>query len=247
VDGGPRLDWLDAIRQDRALSLHGVGASLGSLDPYDQKHINGLCSLIDRYEPEQVSEHAAWCSHDGNYYADLLPLPRTDEARQHLINRVTEFQELIGRQILIENPTNYLDFAHEIMEPDFLCDVARSAGCGVLLDVNNVWISANNVGLDPHGYIRALPADLVGEIHIAGHEEDPNLGAAMLIDSHNAPVAEGVWGLLEVALEHLGPKPVLVERDSNIPAFTELLAERDRAEQVIKTSDPNRPVHALAS
>ena len=233
VAGGPRLAWLETIREDRALSFHGVGASLGGLDPLDPTHLEHLQRLIGRYQPEQVSEHAAWCAHDGIYYSDLLPLPRTGEAMDNLVNQIDRFQSAIGRQILIENPTNYLPFASEMDEPDFLVEAARRAGCGLLLDVNNIWISGNNIGLDPRAYISAIPSDLVGEIHIAGHDEDPNLGHELLIDSHGSPVRETVWDLLDVALKTLGPKPVLVERDANIPAFAELKAERDRAEAMV--------------
>ncbi len=233
VDGGPRLTWLEAIRSDRDLSFHGVGASLGGLDPLDDKHFKRLRELIERYQPEQVSEHAAWCTHDGAYYSDLLPLPRTREAQANLINHIEAFQTSIGRRILIENPTNYLPFASEMDEPDFLVETAQRAGCGLLVDVNNIWISANNVGGDARAYIDAVPADLVGEIHIAGHSEDPNLGAALLIDSHGSAVAEPVWQLLDYALGRFGPKPVLVERDADIPPFAELRAERDRADALL--------------
>jgi len=234
VAGGPRLAWLEAIREGRALSFHGVGASLGGLDPLDQDHLSKLKALIERYQPEQVSEHAAWCARRGTYYSDLLPLPRTHEALRNIANNVDAFQTGIGRRILLENPTNYLPFASEMDEPSFLVEVAKTAGCGLLLDVNNIWISGHNVGFDPREYIRQIPAELVGEIHVAGHSEDPNLGAALLIDSHAAAISEEVWGLLAFTLDLLGPKPVLVERDADIPAFAELKAERDRADAMIK-------------
>ena len=234
VDGGPRLDWLAAIRTDHALSLHGVGASLGGLDPLDAAHLRGLRSLITRFEPQQVSEHATWSAYNGRYYADLLPLPRTEEALINLANHIDEFQNTIGQTILIENPSNYLPFASEMDEPEFLSEVARRSGCGLLLDVNNVWVSAVNTGTDPHEYIRRTVPSLVGEIHIAGHTPDPAFGERLLIDSHAAPVCKDVWSLLEFALAHLGPKPVLLERDDNIPAFSELMAERDDACALIK-------------
>ena len=236
VDGGPRLDWLAAIRADHALSLHGVGASLGGLDPLDTDHLKRLKSLINRFEPQQVSEHATWSARGGRYYADLLPLPRTGEALANLADHIDQFQNVIGRRILIENPSNYLPFASEMDEPDFLGEVARRTGCGLLLDVNNIWVSANNTGIDPYDYIRGTDPAYVGEIHIAGHTPDPNLGKKLLIDSHAAPVSEGVWTLLQVALEHLGPKPVLLERDDDIPSFAVLKAERDRADGMLTTS-----------
>lgn len=237
VDGGPRLAWLAALRDGRGLSFHGVGASLGGLDPLDRDHLAALAALIRRFEPDQVSEHATFSAAGGRYFADLLPLPRTREALVHLSARVAAFQDAIGRRVLIENPTNYLPFASEMDEPDFLVEVARRAGCGLLLDVNNVWIGAVNVGIDPRAYVDALPADLVGEIHVAGHAPDPNLGAGFLIDSHGAPVSEEVWDLLAHALDRLGPKPVLVERDADIPPFADLKAERDRAEGLIRDAE----------
>lgn len=236
VEGGPRLAWLTAIREKRPLSFHGVGASLGGLDPFERQHTEALRLLIDRFEPSQVSEHATFSAHKKRYHADLLPLPRTQEALAHLANRVDAFQALIGRRILIENPTNYLPFACELDEPEFLVDVARRSGCGLLMDINNIWVSANNVSVDPYAYVRAIPGELVGEIHVAGHSEDPALGAKFLIDSHDAPVSEDVWELLTFALQAWGTKPVLVERDGNIPPFDDLLAEFHRATRILTSS-----------
>lgn len=236
VEGGPRLAWLDAIRKDFAISFHGVGASLGGLDAFNPVHLSGLNRLIERYQPSQVSEHATFSANEGRYYADLLPLPRTHEALRHLTIRVDAFQEAIGRTILIENPTNYLHFAAEVDEPDFLVEVCRRAGCGLLMDLNNIWVSAANTGIDPYAYIQAIPSDLVGEIHIAGHSPDPVLGDRFLIDSHGEPVSGGVWHLLKFALEQWGPRPVLIERDANIPPFEELLRERNRAQSLIEAT-----------
>ncbi|HAY05684.1 MAG TPA: DUF692 domain-containing protein [Hyphomonas sp.] len=233
VEGGPRLAWLEAIRDRHPLSFHGVGASLGGLDEFNKNHLTALRRLIERYQPAQVSEHATFSANDGRYFADLLPLPRTQEAQRHLTIRIDAFQEAIGRRILIENPTNYLHFSSEIDEPGFLVEVARVSGCGLLMDLNNVWVSAANTGIDPYAYIREIPSDLVGEIHIAGHSPDPVLGDRFLIDSHGEPVSGGVWHLLKHALAHWGPRPVLIERDANIPTFEELLSERNRAESFI--------------
>ena len=224
--GGPRLMWLDAIAQRHALSFHGVGASLGGCDPFNKTHLVALKSLIDRFNPAQVSEHATWSSFEGRYFADLLPLPRTRAVQDHMVARIDMFQSAIGRRILIENPTNYMKTTFEMDEPEFLVEIAKRAGCGLLLDVNNVYISEVNTGVDACAYIKALPSALVGEIHIAGFSPDFVQGDALLIDTHAAPVASPVWDLLEVALAHLGPKPVLLERDGNIPAFDELLAEQ---------------------
>lgn len=236
VPGGPRLAWLGAIREKRELSFHGVGASLGGLDDFDPRHVEALRALISRFAPFQVSEHATFSAHRDRYHADLLPLPRTQEALAHLADRVEAFQSLIDRRILIENPTNYLPFACELDEPDFLVAVARRAGCGLLMDINNIWVSANNVGIDPHAYIRAIPGTLVGEIHVAGHSEDPALGPAFLIDSHDAPVSDDVWNLLSFALQTWGSKPVLIERDGNIPSFNELLEEYHHASRVVSAA-----------
>ena len=233
VEGGPRLAWLDAIRDGRALSFHGVGASLGGLDPFDADHLRALKRLIARYQPEQVSEHATFSAHGGRYHADLLPLPRTQEAIAHLAARVGAFQDAIGRRILIENPTNYLPFASDFAEPDFLTEVAQRSGCGLLVDLNNIAVSAFNVGTDPYAYLHAIPAELVGEIHIAGHSEDPLLGSRFLIDSHDSPVGAIVWRLLEMALDLWGPRPVLIERDGNIPDFEDLMRERGEAQRLI--------------
>jgi len=238
VDGGPRLAWLEAIAEKYAVSLHGVGASLGGLDPFDANHLKSLRGLIDRFNPAQVSEHATWSSFDGRYFADLLPLPRTKAAQDHMVDRIDEFQTAIGRRILIENPTNYMTTNSELDEPAFLVEIARRAGCGLLLDVNNVYISQvnvgqGNVGIDANAYVHALPPDLIGEIHIAGFDEDPIHGEKLLIDAHSSPVSEPVWDLLDTALAHIGPVPVLLERDGNIPAFSELLQEHSRAQSAL--------------
>ena len=238
VDGGPRLAWLEAIADKFPLSLHGVGASLGGLDPFDKTHLKSLRMLIEQFNPAQVSEHATWSSFDGTYFADLLPLPRTQAAQDHMVERIGEFQTAIGRRILIENPTNYMatnsDQSHvEMDEPEFLVEIAKRAGCGLLLDVNNVYISSVNVGIDASAYIHALPPGLIGEIHIAGFDEDPIHGKKLLIDAHSSPVSEPVWDLLDTALTHIGPVPVLLERDGNIPAFSELLQEHSRAQSAL--------------
>lgn len=233
VDGGPRLTWLEAIADKYKLSLHGVGASLGGLDPFDKAHLKSLRGLIERFNPAQVSEHATWSSFDGRYFADLLPMPRTKSAQDHMVNRIDEFQMAIGRRILIENPTNYMATNSELDEPEFLVEIARRAGCGLLLDVNNVYISQVNVGVDAIKYVQALPPELIGEIHIAGFDEDPTHGDKLLIDAHSSPVSEPVWDLLDVALAHIGPVPVLLERDGNIPAFSELLKERNRVQAAL--------------
>ena len=245
VAGGPRLAQLRRIREAFPLSLHGVGASLGGPAPPDPRHLCAVRRLVDEFEPVLVSEHAVWSSASGVWFADLLPLPRTADALRQLVEGVGRYQEAIGRRILVENPTNYLPFTSEMDEPDFLNEVASRTGCGLLLDVNNVYLSARNCGIDSERYIRALAADRIEEIHIAGHDPDENLGEALLIDTHAAPVSEAVWNLLDVALAHLGPRPVLLERDGKLPPFGTLMEERRRAETAL--SRPRaRPERAVA-
>lgn len=226
--GGPRLRGLEGIAARAPLSLHGVGASLGGPDLPDPAHLARFRSLVDRFQPAAISEHAVWSRAGGRYFSDLLPLPRTRDMLARLSAGVDAMQSALGRPILLENPSNYLDFASEMDEPDFLVEVAQRTGCGLLLDVNNVHVSAHNTGIDADAWIRAIPPWLVGEIHVAGHTPDPG-GTGLLIDSHDAPVAEAVWVLLRSALEHTGPRPVLLERDGNLPEFDLLMKERCRA------------------
>lgn len=233
VDGGPRLAWLEAIGALRPISFHGVGASLGGPDPFDREHLRALKALIDRFEPAAVSEHVAWSAAGGRYFADLFPLPRTDEALCWLANRIDAFQNALGRAILIENPSVYLPLKSEMDEPDFLVEICRRAGCGLLLDVNNVHVSANNTGFDAGAYLDAIPGHLIGEVHLAGHEADARRGRALLIDTHGAPVAEDVWSLYQRLIDRVGSRPTLIERDANIPAFEQLMEERGRADRAL--------------
>ena len=230
VDGGPRLEMLEALRSARPLSLHGVGLSLASVEQPDQAHLDKLGQLIDRFEPELVSEHLAWSRCESFYFPDLLPFPRTAELLEAICRNIAISQDALGRPISIENPSLYLKLAdHEWSETDFLKELERRTGCGLLVDANNIHVSATNLGFDPHDYVEALPAAAVTEYHLAGHSIDPELGASLLIDSHDQPIAEVVWSLYERLIERLGPRPTLIERDGNIPPFTELMAERDRA------------------
>jgi uncharacterized protein (UPF0276 family) len=235
--GGPKLAGLERVADRHPVSFHGVGASLGGPDPVAQDHIDRLLALMGRVEPVMVSEHAVWSSRDGTYLADLLPLPRTQAALDALVRGVDRLQSSIGRPIFLENPTNYLPVRSEMDEADFLLEVARRTGCGILLDVNNLYLTARNVVLDPYAYIRALSPAVVGEIHIAGHEADPVFGERLLIDSHGTEVSEQVWQLLDFALAHLGPVPVLLERDANIPPFSDLLSEADRARSAMERKE----------
>jgi uncharacterized protein (UPF0276 family) len=230
ADGGPRLAWLDAICRDKPLSMHGVGLSLGGLDRPDADHLRRWRVLIDRYQPALISEHLAWSAHSGIYFNDLLPVPMSREALDRFCDHVDAAQDALGRRLLIENPSRYLPFRDEIPEPEFLAETVRRTGCGLLLDINNIHVSAHNLGFDPTVYLDAIPGDAVGEFHLAGHEEDEALGGELLIDTHGAPVIQAVWSLYDEALTRIGPRPTLIERDTNLPSFEVLLAERRQAQ-----------------
>jgi uncharacterized protein (UPF0276 family) len=232
-DGGPRLAWLEAIRTRHPLSLHGVGLSLAADEDPAPAHLAALLRLVDRFEPFLVSEHLAWSQRGGVYRPDLLPFPRTRGALARVAANLARVQDALGRQVLIENPALYLALeGHELGEAEFLAELVRRTGCGLLIDINNVFVSANNLGFSAQAYLDAIPAKAIGEVHLAGHAEDPRLGARLLIDTHGAAVAEPVWALYERLIARVGPRPTLVERDDNIPAFRELMAERNRAHRV---------------
>jgi len=229
VDGGPRLAMLEAVRSERPLSLHGVGMSLAGAAAPDRDHLAALKRLVDRFEPELVSEHLAWSRLDGRCFPDLLPVPRTNEALARLAENIAIVQDALGRPILIENPTHYLSLAdHSWSETSFLAELARRTGCGLLIDINNVAVGAHNVRFDPAAWLDAVPGNLVGEIHLAGHSLDAE--GTLLIDSHDRPISDGVWALYDTLIERIGPRPTLIERDGNIPPFAELMAERERAQ-----------------
>ena len=232
VDGGPRLAMLEALRRRFPLSLHGVGLSLAGAEEPDRDHLARFRQLIDRFEPFLVSEHLAWSGHDGTSFPDLLPFPRTNEALAIIARNIDIAQDVLGRQILIENPSLYMQLeGHEWAESLFLAELVKRTGCGLLIDVNNVFVSANNLGFNPISYLDALPRGVIGEIHLAGHSPDPLLGGSLLIDSHDAPVAEEVWQLYDWLLARCGAMrpPTLIERDDDIPPFDVLLAERQKA------------------
>lgn len=232
VDGGPRLAMLEGLRNRFPLSIHGVGLSLAGAEKPDREHLARLKRLVDRFEPFRLSEHLAWSRHGDFAFPDLLPFPRTNEALEIIARNIDIGQEVLGRQILIENPSHYLQLeGHDWPEPQFLGELVKRTGCGLLIDVNNVFVSANNLGFDPVTYLDALPHGVIGEIHLAGHSEDPLLSRALLIDSHDAPVSEDVWRLFDWLLAWCGPNhpPTLIERDDDIPEFNALLAERDKA------------------
>lgn len=243
VDGGPRLAWLDAIRRDKPLSLHGVGLSLAADVAPDPDHLVRLKTLADRCDPFVMSEHLAWSQRGDVYHPDLLPFPRSHRMLDRVCDNVGRAQDALGRRLLIENPSHYLALrGHEMSEPEFLTGMVARTGCGLLIDINNVHVSANNLKTSAAVYLDALPAGAIGEIHLAGHALDPEWGEDLLIDSHDAPVSDSVWSLYERTIARIGPRPTLIERDDNIPAFAELMRERDRAEAILKSTVQERAV-----
>ncbi|MBS0390280.1 MAG: DUF692 domain-containing protein [Comamonadaceae bacterium] len=235
VDGGPRLAWLEALRARHPLSLHGVSLSLAADAPPDAAQLERLAQLARRVEPALISEHLAWSAWRGQYLPDLLPFPRSHAALARIGANIARVQDRLGRAIAIENPAHYLHLAgHDWGETDFLAELVRRSGCALLLDVNNVYVSARNLGTRAEDYLDAFPLHAVAEIHLAGHHADPQWGDALLIDSHDAPVAEPVWALYERVLARAGRAiPTLIERDAEVPPLAELMAERDRAQGLL--------------
>jgi hypothetical protein len=235
VAGGPRLAWLEAIRSRHPISLHGVAMSLAADADPEPEHLARLAALVERIEPCIVSEHLAWSTWRGTYRPDLLPIPRTHAALERVAANIGRAQDALDRRIAIENPSHYLHIrSHEFDEIDFLSELARRTGCGLLLDVNNVFVSARNLGYSAEAYVDAFPAGFIAEVHLAGHTPDPVLGDELLVDSHDAPVAPEVWSLYERLIERIGPRPTLIERDDNLPAFDALMVERNDAEAVLR-------------
>jgi hypothetical protein len=230
-DGGRPLAQLRHLSQRFPISVHGVGLSIGGEAPLDPAHLARLKHLVDWLNPASFSEHLAWSTHDSHFYNDLLPLPYTDDTLARVCDHINQVQDTLGRQMLLENPSSYLAFAESTWaEPAFLHEIARRTGCGLLLDVNNVFVSATNLGYRPQDYIDAYPLDLVGEIHLGGHDEDADdHGRPLLIDSHGAEVVDPVWALLDYTLARSGPRPTLVEWDTDVPDWVVLEAEAARA------------------
>jgi uncharacterized protein (UPF0276 family) len=229
--GGRPLAFLERIREHYPVSLHGVGLSLGSADPLDRAHLEKLKALIRRIEPGLVSEHLSWSSVDGHHFNDLLPLPYTEESLAHFCLKVAQAQDALGRRILIENPSAYLQYRESrIPEWQFLREVASVTGCGILLDVNNVYVSAANNGLDARRYLESIPRARVEEIHLAGFTDNDGI----LIDTHSRPVAEDVWALYAHALERFGDTPTLIEWDTDLPSLETLVAEAGRAQAMME-------------
>lgn len=236
VDGGPRLAWLEAFSDKFAMSFHGVGLSLGGPDRPDPDHLARLKRLIDRFCPAMVSEHLAWSRLGDRYLCDLLPPPATKASLDRLVEHITETQEFLGRTILIENPSLYLPIPGFDGLPQLYVEAAKRSGAGLLFDLNNIVVCAANVNLPHQAWLDAVPGEMVGEIHLAGATERTIGDEQVLIDSHDAPVAEHVWQLLRDYLRKNGPKPVLIERDDNLPEFSALLAERNRAAIMLSQS-----------
>src|SRR5262245_19465508 len=227
----PRL--LGRIRERYPLSFHGVGLSIGSTDPLERAHLDHIGRLVRDFEPVLVSEHLSWSSNGGRFTNDLLPMPYTEESLRHMIDRVRQVQDFLGRQILIENVSSYLRFSSSsIAEWDFLGALAHESGCGILLDVNNVYVSAVNHGFDAFAYLKALPRHAVREMHLAGHSTRLFDGREVRIDTHDGPVCDDVWQLYAAAVDRFGHVPTLIEWDSNIPELTVLAAEAHKADRV---------------
>ena len=233
--GGPPHAALSQIRQDYPVSLHGVCMSIGGRQPLDKAHLLRFKALVDRYEPALVSEHLAWSTHDTTYFNDLLPLPYTAETLARVADHIDQVQEVVGRQLLLENPSTYLIFPESTMsETSFIAELVRRTGCGLLLDVSNVFVSATNHGFAALDYLTGFPLEHVGEIHLAGHaRQADDEGELLLIDSHDCPVADAVWKLFEVVISQCGPIPTLVEWDSDLPDWAGLKAEADAAQAII--------------
>lgn len=233
IDGGPRLRMLEAIRREHPVSVHGVGLSLAADADPDPAHLLKLAQVVERAQAFAVSEHLAWSAWGGAYHPDLLPFPRTCAALERIAKNIDITQNALKRRLLIENPSSYMALEHEMSEAEFLRELVHRTGCGLLVDVNNAYVSAHNLGGDPQTYLEELPAAAIGEIHLAGHALDANENSRLLIDTHGAAIAESVWKLYENLLARIGPRPTLIERDDNLPAFDELLSERDRAAQLL--------------
>jgi uncharacterized protein (UPF0276 family) len=242
ADGGAHVEVLTRIRANYPLSLHGVGLSLGSADPIDGAHLERVRRAVQRFEPALVSEHLSWSSVGGRFANDLLPLPYTEEALRHVSSRIAQAQDFLGRRILIENVSSYLQFdCSRMPEWEFVSAVAAESGCGILLDLNNIYVAARNFGFEPQRYLDAMEPGAVLEIHLAGHGSIELQGQELLIDTHGTPVCDAVWDLYRAALRRFGDVPTLIEWDTDIPALEVLMAEAAKAEAL------RADAHALAA
>lgn len=244
-DGGVPHRQLAALRADYGLSLHGVGLSIGGAGPLDGAHLARLRMLVDRYQPESFSEHLAWSSHGTEYLNDLLPLPYTPATLDLVCDHIDRVQEALGRQMLLENPSTYILFEQSsLTETEFLRQVVRRTGCGLLLDVNNVFVSATNHRSDPRAYLADFPLQAVGEIHLGGHAEEALPSGPLLIDAHGSPVADPVWTLYAEVIAAIGAQPTLIEWDNDVPPFATLLAEAARADAILQAEGGRRLARA---
>ena len=233
--GGPPHRALETLRRDHTLSIHGVCMSIGGAQPLDRTHLARFRDLVARYQPALVSEHLAWSTHGDTFFNDLLPLPYTEGTLRSVCDHIDQVQEAICRPILLENPSTYLVFAESTMtETDFIREVTRRTGCGLLLDINNVFVSATNLGFSASQYLSEFPLLKVGEIHLAGHaSQNDGAGAPLMIDSHDRPVSNEVWALFETVISEFGPVPTLIEWDSQVPVWSVLKAEAAAAQAIL--------------
>ncbi len=238
-EGGPFHHYLSQLQERYPLSIHGVGLSIGTEGALDNEHLMRLKRLLERHRPQVFSEHLAWSSHGPLFLGDLLPLAYDTATLDRVCAHVEQVQETLGRNILLENPATYLQFkASTLDETDFIDQVVRRTGCGLLLDINNVYVTCINHGRDPVAYLTALPLHAVEQIHLAGFSADADeLGHRLLIDSHSAPIDDAVWGLYRLVLQRIGPIPTLIERDNDLPPLPELLAEVHLADSLIKSCE----------
>ena len=236
-DGGRPLHYLEKISEHYPLSLHGVGLSIGSTDELNISHLDKLKRLITRFQPALVSEHLSWGSFDGRHFNDLFPMPYTSEALQHMVTQVAQVQDYLDKQILIENVSSYLQYdCSTIPEWEFITELASQSGCGILLDVNNIYVNSKNHSFNPDEFINAIPVELVQEIHLAGHTVKQFEDSEILIDTHNKCVTNDVWSLYESTARRFNQVPVLIEWDSDIPELGVLLGEANKAEQILQST-----------
>ncbi|MDP1750111.1 MAG: DUF692 domain-containing protein [Reyranella sp.] len=240
LGASPARQAIERLRESYVFSVHAVGLSLGSADGLDADHLARVAALVKRLEPAYVSDHLSWSVHGGRYFNDLLPLPYTEEALDVVVRNVGRLQEALGRQVSIENPSCYLAFAHSTLtEPEFLAELARRSGCGLLLDINNIVVTAHNLRLDPRNWLSGLPDEAITEYHLAGHAVNDCDGEPMLIDDHGSRVGPEAWTLFDTALRRYGVRPTLIEWDTDIPALSVLLDEAAKADRAIRSASPD--------
>lgn len=240
LSASPAIQAIERLRADYAFSLHAVGLSLGSADGLDEAHLGRVAALVRRLEPAWVSDHLSWSVSGGRYFNDLLPLPYTEEALAVVVRNIGRLQDALGRKVSIENPSCYLGFAHSTLsEPEFLSELVRRSGCGLLLDANNIVVTAHNLRFEPRDWLAGLPAAAITEYHLAGHAVNDADGEPILIDDHGSKVSDGVWALFGEVVKRFGPRPTLIEWDTDIPPLSVLLDEAARADRVILPGDPD--------